>query len=800
MRTSLLVVLLLVLCAPLRAQTPQDGFDMFQAPLQEVPVRLLDVERVQLFARVDSVHRLMSVELRASVRALRSQVVQFTWPTHGLTIDSVRARIPGADTTLAVVHADSLVFTVAGVIPASEASLVSIWYRVPFGRGLETSSDPKRARSCCVWTTARWIPLPDDPGDRFRSELQVMVPASWSVVSGGRQTRSGQTFGFELPRPARVQDLGFAAGVFRVTVRDRRAYFVPEGTSGSLSALDAELRPIQSYLERTTGFRLPWDTTRVAFLPLPVLDAHRSGQLERSLPGFLGLDQRRLRTPRTIAPGATEELAELLARQWSHGVLGPDWWSEAWVNEALAGVLALSYLEDQMGDAAAAPARLSRLDRYLAEAERYRRPLVWDRFRTPEDLLDQHALAKGPLVLFDIRARMGVDAFEAALRRFIARNAFGSVDSDVLLEALRTAGSEWLTGVFESWIWGAGHPEITVQTDFDAAAETIFLTATQTQEGPLVPAAFPLDTRVDWLLLAGVETAPLSSRERETSWTGSASIAPRFVSLDPDGLLTARIRAHRDLSSLGAVLRYGAVFDKLRAARELPDHRNEPAAALSLRLAYYSTEVAAVRSELLGAAGRFPAGNSTTEILTAGLADPDPRVRISAIAALASQFAAGDMDARFENVAQTDTLYAVQAAAVRAMSGNGARALALAAMITPSEDDVLLDAGVDVLVRLGQPTRDQFLTHTDTDQAAGHIRLALKLAPVVASDRQTRLRVLALLAHPDVSVRMAAARAGRSLLRRGNAPAVRERIDSEWHAGVAYALARLADHLDTSPW
>ena len=758
--------------------------DIFAPPVQPYPDRAVDVISVAVAVDLRTKPRVMQTRLTADLRTTARGVRSIMWPAAGATIDSLRVTTALGDTLGGTWERDSIRIDFGGSLPVGTAASIAVWFTQEPGGAFEASEDPAAPGACCVWTGERWLPLPNDPGERFRATLSVMVPNGWRAISGGRQVTDSTGYHFGHPRTVRVQDLAFAAGSFEASTQDRTEYFFGAGAGASLGHLSDTVAGSVQFLTDRTGYRLPWDTLRVVFLP---------GAPTRSFPGLLFLDEP---TPaRLTDPIAAVETAQAVARQWTHGVLAPDWWSEVWVVEALAGTFGLLYAAENLDDDVTAAARLGHTKRYLAEAMDYQRPLVWDRFHSPSDLLDEHAQSKGTLVLSQLANRMGPQAFWAAMRRLLARHAFQTVDSDKLAEALAPAGRSAVSAVFDAWVFGAGHPRIELNTQFDGASGEFLVSMEQVQEGPLVPGTFPILSAIEWQLFDGSGRQQVTVTSQSSQVILEVGFEPRYFALDPEGLLPADIIAVRDLAQVSAQLRFGSPASRLRAVAMLPNHSLDPVATLSLRLALANESSAVVRQALMMSAGALDHTASLERLVVSRLNDPDPLFRWRAVEALASLAAPGTADHHFMRVAQEDGNAAVQAAAVRAMSGDGADGLARAALITPSEGNVILRAGVAVLNRIGADVRDDWLDHTGSGRSPDHILAAMPLANSIATSRPVRIRLLELMAHPDVEVRVQAARASAVLLRPGNLPAVRRLIAAEWHGRARDALEALAEAL-----
>lgn len=765
---------------------PAQGQYMFEAPVRPFPDRDVDVRDVRVEAKLSPSDRELSVHLQARVQATRRGVLQFVWPTHGSLIDSVHVVAADGDTTLAVARGDSLVFSLSDPLSLIAPTRLDIWFRTIPGVGIEATEDPARPNACCVWTNRTWLPLPDDPGDRFQGVLRVRVPEGWTAVAAGRLTRSEGFWAFSPVRSVRVNDLGFVAGTLTPTERRGTTYFQSEGLDGSLDALHAEVSAASTYFQRKTGYRLPWDSLRVVLGP--------GSMAEQTFPGVQILSGRRLRTSRTLTtPTDRVDLISLVARQWTHAVLAPDWWTESWVNDGLAGALALNYLEET--GSSMPLARATMLERYLAEAERYQRPLVWDRYYTPDDLNDSHARDKGPLVLHAVAGIVGQTGFWSDMRRLLARHAFGSIDSDILMEVLEPDGPGSIARLFDAMVFAAGHPILSISSLVDETTGEASALIRQEQDAPLVPAAFPIDTDLEWLPFNSPEQEPVAIRDREQEWPLASDLPPRYVTVDTDGKLVAEYRHATDLSAVSARLRYGSFATRWRAASDLAAYAGDPAITLSARLALRGEADESIRARLVTSVARLDSTASHLELLGESLNDPAPSVRLAGARALPRAFPDGRADAMLDALARRDIIYTIQAAAVAGMTGPGAEGLARAALITPSEDDVVRAAGIAVLSRTGTATDEDFLKLTDPGQRSSRIVQGLALAKAVETTRPMRMRVLELLNHPSTEVRLAAVEAGRDLLISGSRPAVDRLAEREWHGAVRTALNQLSADL-----
>jgi aminopeptidase N len=119
----------------------------------------------------------------------------------------------------------------------------------------------------------------------------------------------------------------------------------------------------------------------------------------------------------------------------------------------------------------------------LKEArEKYMRPIVFDRYRFPNDLFDRHSYEKGALVLNMLRFVMGEDAFRRGIKLYLERYAFRSVDTEGLRQTLEGVSGQQLGWFFDQWVYRPGHPLLDITYRWEERRKKVVLHVEQRQE------------------------------------------------------------------------------------------------------------------------------------------------------------------------------------------------------------------------------------------------------------------------------------------------------------------------------
>ena len=789
--------------APLRLR-PTEG--LLAAPLREAPEPVVDFVDVSADVTPLDARGGLDVRLYLTLAALNAPLSRLALPARGLVVRGVRIMAPPANpdtkpdsleappVRLEFLVVDDSLVVFPDSIPAGERFTLLVDYAAPEGPVMRSTLGPRGG--CCSWTnTVRtggesWLPIPLDPPDRFTAEVRVRPRRTLQVIVGGRREPTRPAYRFD--RPVRADQLVLAVTSSRPIVLSGSAmpvaYFGAEGRETALRAFHRDFEASLEFVTRATGYTLPYDTLRVLFGETQVSGLAGAGLVVANRALLADDTARKSNDP-------LPRIAELAARLWTVGVMAESSWTDAWVVEALSGWLSVAIVSSRRGEGEAAALMQDRLAAYFAEAGRYRRPLVWDRWDHPADLLDAHATGRGTGILHMLHGLVGDAPFRAALRRLFATASEVGAGTENLRMALETTSGRPFSGFFDSWVYSAGHPQIRVTSRFDLADDRLHIELAQIQSGDMVPAVFPIETDARWMTLGAEGSTPVAMTQALWTWSSVIGIEPRFVLVDADRRIPAEIETQTDLSGLTAVVRYGPVAARLSAARDMAGFADDPALPLAIRLAMERETEGAVRRLLTSLASGIPRGGSLEGLVKRSWTDRDARVRTEAVRAAAAFAGDPAWEAFVRDDATRDSSAAVLAAAVEtlaAMGSTDAGYIARSAIITDSFAEMVRHAGFRILARDSSMTvaerRKTLLDHSAPDLDTEHVIAALRLAEAHGPDRALQERVFDLLEHSSYRVRTAAARAAAWLLAPRDVPQLERRLRSETDPAVQAAL------------
>ncbi len=162
-----------------------------------------------------------------------------------------------------------------------------------------------------------------------------------------------------------------------------------------------------------------------------------------------------------VARGALIEsvVVHEIAHQWFYALVGNDQLSEPWIDEGFAQYATYRYYLDRYGPGAAA-GFLRSLDGRIARAGG--RPLPIGKpvsAYTPKDY-SAAIYGRAPYFLMALEEKMGSERFDRSLRQLVSGYSWRTISGVQIKEALENGCGCSLDGMWESWVDGAGAPEM----------------------------------------------------------------------------------------------------------------------------------------------------------------------------------------------------------------------------------------------------------------------------------------------------------------------------------------------------
>jgi aminopeptidase N len=364
------------------------------------------------------------------------------------------------------------------IIPARQARLGTNRLRIDFNMGemslnrredlLYTLFVPDRARTA--------FPCFDQPDLKGRFEVELDIPKDWDGLANGPLLASEaeipgrQRLRFAPSHPLPTYLMAFAAGKLQRVEETRGGRRVqlfhqehdPAVLQRNLTTIFDQVFSSLAWMERYTGVPYPFDKYDLVLVPSFQYGGmeHCGATLYRA--SHLLLDE-----------GATLEqqlsraslIAHETAHMWFGDLVTMPWFDEVWLKEVYAGFMA----DKMVGEL------FPQIDHRLRFMLAHTPPsLAVDRSagthpitQSLDNLSDAGTVYgnliyhKAPIVMDQLERRVGPQALQLALGRYLRENAYGNAGWDPLIDLL-AKGDPGLKAWSRGWVYEAGLPTVTM--------------------------------------------------------------------------------------------------------------------------------------------------------------------------------------------------------------------------------------------------------------------------------------------------------------------------------------------------
>lgn len=405
-----------------------------------------------------------------------------------------------------------------------------------------------------IWTqgetehNSRWFPTIDKPNERCTQEMYVTVQEKYKTLSNGLLVSSEKnedgtrTDYWKMDQPHAPYLFMLTIGEFAVVKEDWNGMLLEYYVEPEYKEYARDIFPytpdMLTFFSDKLGVKYPWDK----YSQVIVRD-YVSGAMENTTAVIFG----------EFMYGTKEELVDVLLNEkivahemmhhWFGDYVTCESWANLTMNEGFANYSEYLWLEHKYGLDEAQYHWLQEMRGYLSQAASDMHPLIYYGYTDKENTFDSHSYNKGGLVLNMLRNYVGDDAFYAALNLYLTRNAYTDVENDELRLAFEDVTGEDLIWFFDQWYMKAGHPQLTISSEYDATSKNVILNVAQTQAATdEIPAIFQLPVAVDIYVGEGKSMRKeIFINEREQRFELEVGGKPELVVFDAERVLLAEI-------------------------------------------------------------------------------------------------------------------------------------------------------------------------------------------------------------------------------------------------------------------
>ena len=318
-----------------------------------------------------------------------------------------------------------------------------------------------------------WFPSIDDPQVKFTREIEVIAPdEEYDVISNGVFERKGKVWHWKENNPIPSYLTSVVIGKFNKKLDTKnipslRYYWPYDIPKKDAMRTFQETPDIIKYLEGYLQIGYPYNKYwQVA------VDKFEFGGMENTncttLTRNIFHDARgSLDYSRDIIIVAHE-----IAHQWFGNLISCKDWSNLWLNEGFADYFETRYWASKFTEKYKGKKTndeflwqiIQKIDTYIEETETlYKRPIVTNLYKHPDELFDAHSYEKGGLVLHMLNQFIGEENFKKSIKNYLEIYKGKTVQTLDFQESCEKICGINLKQFFYQWLFIPGHPELDIQ-------------------------------------------------------------------------------------------------------------------------------------------------------------------------------------------------------------------------------------------------------------------------------------------------------------------------------------------------
>ena len=445
-----------------------------------------------------------------------------------------------------------------------------------------------------IWTQGEtesnsvWFPTIDKPDQRCTEEISMTVPAKYVTLSNGlmvssqKNTNGTRTDVWKLDLPIAPYLFFMGVGEYSI-IKDSYegkevAYYVEKAYAPVARRIFGLTPEMIAFYSKTLGLDYPW----------PKYDQiigrdYVSGAMENTT---CTLHQESAQqNARELTDGNQWEstIAHELFHHWFGDLVTCESWSNLTVNESFANFSETLWAEHKHGKDAGDDQNYSDMVGYLGSNEADK-DLVRFYYHDKEDVFDAVSYNKGGRILNMLRYYVGDSAFFKALNLYLTTNKFNTGEAHQLRLAFEAVTGQDLNWYWNQWYFGAGHPKLTIDYQYDDAAGQVAVHVQQTQDGN----AFKLPFAIDVYNGSNKVRHTVWMNDKDQTYTFHYTSKPDLVNVDGDKILLCEKKDNKTAANYIFQYKYaGGYVDRKEAIEYASKHQDDPAIRAFLLEAFH---------------------------------------------------------------------------------------------------------------------------------------------------------------------------------------------------------------------
>ncbi|MCX8144302.1 MAG: M1 family aminopeptidase [Bacteroidia bacterium] len=408
-----------------------------------------------------------------------------------------------------------------------------------------------------IWTQGEtqsnsvWFPTVDSPNEKMTHDIYITVDKKYTTLSNGILVESipnkdgTKTDHWKMALPHAPYLVMMGIGEFKkITDTPWKgkeiSYYVEPQYAPYAKAIFANTSKMITFFSNKLGVDYAWPKYSQI-----ICRDYVSGAMENTSATLHGefLHQ----TDRDTVGGVKGEdvIAHELFHQWFGDLVTCESWSNLPLNESFATYGEYLWEEYYRGRDAADEHHYFSKKGYINNPPHKNPPLIRFFYENREEMFDNISYNKGGQVLHMLRKLVGDSAFFQSLKYYLTQNKFKTAEIHHLRLAFEEITGQDLNWFFNQWFMYGGHPELTIQKNYDNNAK--LLTLKVKQEQPIEYPIYRLPLYVDIYTSKSVERKFIDIQQAEQTFTFTVNENPLLVNFDAERQLLAKINYTKTL-------------------------------------------------------------------------------------------------------------------------------------------------------------------------------------------------------------------------------------------------------------
>lgn len=325
-----------------------------------------------------------------------------------------------------------------------------------------------------IWTQGQgidnrhWIPMYDEKNDKVISEMIVHFDEDYKVLSNGvlKSVKNGKNdtkiWHYEITKPHAPYLIMLGIGDYKIEKRKSSSgvplnlYYYPDEEEKVDPTYKFSVKMFD-FLEEEFGVPYPWET----YSQLPVQE-FMYGAMENTTATIFG-DFYLVGPREYLDRNYVRVNAHELTHQWFGDMITARSSAHHWLQEGFATHFDMSFQSIAFGDDFYDWTRRNYAKMSIEESKKNLRPIAHSAAGSVRHY------PKSALVLQMLKDVVGREQFNAVIKYYLQKHAYGSVDTEDFLTAFYEKLGLPLDWFFEEWVYRGGEPayEVNLQQDSD---------------------------------------------------------------------------------------------------------------------------------------------------------------------------------------------------------------------------------------------------------------------------------------------------------------------------------------------